>query len=479
MKKYVVLPLREKIRPGRADGRKTMKKRVLSALLSLVLVVSLAAGLGVTAYADDATITYTLKSGDTVAKVCQDLGIDFVKNYAWITATNNITNYSALPVGKVLILPAPGTVATAAATPATTTTVAPGTVVAGTTTSPVVVPAAGTATTGDAVAYYLIAHTLKSGETVYSVCNTYGIKFDANANTISKLNNITSWTNLKVGQVLLLPSTTPPASGDYYRIVAHKVVSGDTVVAICSANGIEYGKNIDMLKALNNKNDLTSIKVGETFYVPIKSNAGGTVPAGTVVPGTGTVTPGTGTVTPAAGGTAAATPTPAGTVPTIKYTMKSGDTVAKVCQSLGIDFYKNYGWITNINNITDYSKIYVGQVLTLPAPGTIANGAAPAGGGSGTVTPTGGGSVTPSSSGAYSLHTSSNGTYVLQVGGQVVNTANQGQTVTVVPIPDYGYALESISVTKTGAADRVAVTNNSFVMPGYPVSIVVTFKPAG
>jgi len=68
---------------------------------------------------------------------------------------------------------------------------------------------------------------------------------------------------------------------------------------------------------------------------------------------------------------------------------------------------------------------------------------------------------------------------VLQVGGQVVNTANQGQTVTVVPIPDYGYALESISVTKTGATDRVAVTNNSFVMPAYPVSIVVTFKPAG
>ena len=446
-----------------------MKKRVLSALLSLVLVVSLAGGLGVTAYADDATITYTLKSGDTVAKVCQDLGIDFVKNYAWITTTNNITNYSALPVGKVLILPAPGTIATAAATPATTTTVAPGTVVTGTTTSPIVVPAAGTAAAGDTVAYYLIAHTLKSGETVYSVCNTYGIKFDANANTISKLNNITNWTSLKVGQVLLLPSTTPPASGEYYKVVAHKVVSGDTVVAICSANGIEYGKNIEMLKALNNKTDLTSIKVGETFYVPIKSTA-----AGAVVPGTVTPAGGTGTVTPTTGGSAV----PAGTVPTIKYTMKSGDTVAKVCQSLGIDFYKNYGWITNINNIKDYSKIYVGQVLTLPAPGTIANGEAPANGGSGAVTPTGG-SVTPSSSGAYSLHTSSNGTYVLQVGGQVVNTANQGQTVTIVPIPDYGYALESISVTKTGATDRVAVTNNSFVMPAYAVSIVVTFKPAG
>ena len=445
-----------------------MKKRVLSGLLCLVLALSLVGGLTAPAFADSDTITYTLKSGDTVAKVCADLGIDFVRNYNWITNRNGITNYSTLPVGKVLILPAPGTIATAA-TGTTTGATPAGAVTPTVTAAPVVLPGTAAAAAGsDPVSSYLISHTLKSGETVYSVCNSYGIKFDANV--VSKLNNITNYTGLKVGQVLLLPSANPPASGNYYKVLAHKVVSGDTMVKICSANGIEYGKNVELLKALNNKNDLTSIKVGETIYVPVPASAG----SGAVVPAAGT-TAGTGTTTAA----------PATTTPTIQYTMKAGDTVAKVCQSLGIDFYKNYAWITAINNIKDYSKVYVGQVLTLPAPGTVAaGGTAPANGGSGSTTPTGGstvptGTVTPASGGAYSLHTSSNGTYVLQVGGSVVNTASQGQTVTIVPIPDYGYTLESISVTKTGAADRVAVTNNRFVMPGYPVSIVVTFKPAG
>ena len=448
-----------------------MNKRVLSVLLSLVLLVSLIGGLTATAYADSDTITYTLKAGDTVGKVCQTLGIDFAKNYDWITTRNNITNYSALPVGTVLVLPAPGTVATAttgtgaattpggAVAPGATTATTPGGTTTTTTTTPIVTAAPAAAT--DTVGGYLISHTLKSGETVYSVCNYYGIKFDENSDKIQKLNNIKNYTSLKVGQVLLLPSATPPASGNYYKLVAHKVVSGDTVVAICSANGIEYGKNIDLLKAINNKNDLTSIKVGETFLVPIPATASGTVPAG------GT--------TPTGGTTPSGSTTPASSVPTIQYTMKSGDTVAKVCQTLGIDFYQNYAWITATNKIADYSKIYVGQVLTLPAPGTIAGGTSPAGGGSGT-TPSG--TITPASGGAYSLHTSSNGTYVLQVGGQVVNSASQGQTVTVVPIPDKGYALESITVTRTGAGERVVVTNNSFVMPAYEVSIVVTFKPA-
>ena len=161
-----------------------MKKRVLSALLSLVLAVSLIGGMTVTASADSATITYTLKAGDTVGKVCADLGIDFARNYDWITTTNNITNYSGLPVGKVLILPAPGTIATSApasagpggVTPTTPTTTTTTTTVAAT---PNPLGTAPAVTGSDPVSSYLISHTLKSGETVYSVCNSYGIKFQA------------------------------------------------------------------------------------------------------------------------------------------------------------------------------------------------------------------------------------------------------------------------------------------------------------
>ena len=54
---------------------------------------------------------------------------------------------------------------------------------------------------------------------------------------------------------------------------------------------------------------------------------------------------------------------------TIKYTLKSGDTVYGVCQSLGIDFYANYTWITKTNNIKNYANLKPGTVITLPAAG--------------------------------------------------------------------------------------------------------------
>lgn len=422
-------------------GGTFMKKRVISVLLSLLLVMSLGGNLlSTTAWADNQTITYTLKQGDTVAKVCDTLGIDFKKNYNWITTTNKIKDYSKLPVGMVLTLPAPGTYPVLPSpTPSTAPTPVPGT-------SPVPTAAPGS---GDPVGYYLIQHTMKSGETVYSVCNGYGISFQKNSDTISKLNNITSYTKLKVGQVLLLPSTSAPAAGSYYKVLAHKVVSGDTVVGLCKANGMDYGKNEKMIKAVNSRDNLASIKVGETIYIPVLVGSG---------------TPGT-PVTPVTPGT---TPTP--TAETITYTMKSGDTVAKVCKELGVDFYKNYEWITKYNNIRNYAQIPAGKVLVLPKPGTIAVGP-PAGSGT---TPSGG----AAGGGAYSMHTSSNGTYLMQVNGQTVNTANKGQVVTIYPIPDKGYVLNAISVTKTGGTDVVVVTNNSFTMPDFDITISVTFKPA-
>ena len=416
-----------------------MKNRLLPVLLSLLLVMSLACSLmSVTAFADGETITYTLKAGDTVGKVCKDMGIDFAKNYEFITKTNNITNYSTLPVGKVLTLPAPGKVLTYTAPAATNTN----------TNATANVNTLPDLSGGDVVSSYIISHTLQSGETVYKVCNNYGISYQQNANTITKLNNITNYAKLKVGQVLLLPSTKAPASGSYYKVVAHRVVKGDTIVGLCKTYGVDFGKNEQMLKIINNKNDMASIKVGEVVYIPVL--VGGTAgTGGTVVPGTGTQT----------------------TTPTITYTLKAGDTVAKVCKDLGVDFAKNQTWIKNTNNIKDYTKLYVGQVLILPAPGVIASGPPATGTSTNTNVNTNAGNRT--------MHTSSNGTYIMQVNGVTVNTANAGQTVTIFPIPDKGYVLNGISVTKTGGSEALTMNGNSFVMPDYDVTISVTFKPAG
>ena len=227
---------------------------------------------GVTTYSVP-TIEYTLKNGDFVSAVCKKLGIDFAKNDAWIRAANNITSYNNLKVGRVLILPAPGTTpplstASAAAAGGTSAT----TIAATTTTS-----AAGLLS-GDSVAYYMFDYTVKSGDTLFNICNSVG----ADMNTVQQLNGITNPAALRVGQKLSIPSKVAPASGSYTLIVAHKVVSGDTVQGICSKYGVDYGKNAAKIKALNNRDNLDAIKVGQTILIPVSSAA--VTPSGSVSP---------------------------------------------------------------------------------------------------------------------------------------------------------------------------------------------------
>ncbi|MDD5889070.1 MAG: hypothetical protein PUC69_00440 [Ruminococcus sp.] len=71
--------------------------------------------------------------------------------------------------------------------------------------------------------------------------------------------------------------------------------------------------------------------------------------------------------------------------------------------------------------------------------------------------------------------TSSNGTYT--VTGVTAGKAQYGSPVTINPEPATGFVLDSITVNKTGdTTTTVPVTNNSFTMPAYNVTITVTFK---
>ena len=358
-----------------------MKKRLVSMLLSLCVVAALLCGMTVTAFADG-TQEYTIKAGDTVYGICQKLGIDYAANLQWIKDTNNIVNFNNMKAGTVLTLPAAGTTPGAAATTAAA---------ANTTAAAATDAAANNAlTSGDTVSYYLVDHVMAAGETVYSVCQQLGIDFAANSDKIKSMNGINNYNNVKVGATIQLPSTSVPASGTYTQIVAHKVVAGDTVGALCRSYGIDYASNVDAIKSLSGIDNLGAIKVGQTLYLPVKASSSATT-----------------TTT-----TAAATTT----------------------------------------------------TTTTPAAAT-ATGVAPA-------APV---NTTPEA-GAFNVHTSSNGVFNLQVNGQIVNSAPAGATVTVVTIPDQGYKVNDIIVYKTSSTERVTVTNSTFVMPAYDITIYVTFR---
>ena len=204
------------------------------------------------------TQTYTLKSGDFVSVICEKLGVDFAANDAWIRQANNITNYNNLKVGRVIVLPAKGT------TPPLST--------------------AGTGTT----------YTSAIGA-VSTVATT------ASMDTVQKMNGIADASKLRVGQQLSIPSGTAGGTA----VVAHKVVSGDTVQGICQKYGVDYGKNATTIKGLNNRDNLDAIKVGQTILIPVKNLGSGT----------------------ASGGTSTGTIVSAGTTGTAYYTLNKNGTV--------------------------------------------------------------------------------------------------------------------------------------------------------
>ena len=215
-----------------------MKKRLISILLTVLMVMSLFTGMSVSAYADDAIDSsyykeYTLVQGDYVLRICQKLGINYYTCKEAIMALNNITSESGfryLSVGKTIKIPVSDAAAVAimSAKTGTTTGTATGTTTTGT-------------TTGASVAYYLIPYTMQRGETVLSVCNSLGINFTNNASLIQTVNGIKSWNNVKAGDTVLLPVTKTPAVGTTcYAVTAHKVASGETTYAICQKYGINY-----------------------------------------------------------------------------------------------------------------------------------------------------------------------------------------------------------------------------------------------
>ena len=245
-----------------------MKKRIISALLTVLMVMSLFTGLSVSAYADDENpqvVEYTLKAGDYVLKLCQAQGINYFTCRDAIIKLNGLkseNDFRFLAVGRVIKLPATDAAALNIIASGSTGT---GTGSTGTTTGTV-----STAKGSDSVAYYLIPYTIQRGETVAGICNSLGISFTNYADQIMKLNNISSWNKVAAGKTLLLPSPKAPAVGTTcYQVVAHKIGSGETAYNMAASYGVDYGQNTKLLQALNNTSNLAKIKAGSTFYIPV------------------------------------------------------------------------------------------------------------------------------------------------------------------------------------------------------------------
>lgn len=172
--------------------------------------------------------------------------------------------------------------------------------------------------TGSALAYSCgTSYTIQKGDTLSAIAKACGTSVAA-----LKLANPKIGTTIYVGQVLALPGAYWDNNDGYATYI---VARGDTLKSLAA----RFGTSMDTLASLNAIANYNLIYEGQRLIVP----------SGNAVP-----------VPPPSSGTT--------------YTVQKGDTLRKIADRIGVtvdDILKVNPKITNAN------KIYVGQVINLPA----------------------------------------------------------------------------------------------------------------
>ncbi len=471
-----------------------MKKRIISMLLTVLMVMSLFSGLPLNAYAATTaganTIEYTMGAGDYVLRICQKFGLNYYTCKDAIMILNNIYDgqWNKLAVGRTLILPASDNDAVLIANGARLTNVNSGAASTTISTGTAATYNTGTATTGtsvattatfksaDSLAYYLVPYTMSAGENVSGVCNSLGVNFNIFSPFIKQVNGISDWTKVRAGQTLIIPTPVCPSVGTTcYGVMQHKVGGSDTAYGIASSNGVNYNANKTLLEVLNQTNNLANLTAGQWFYYP--------VPLTVSVPGTGnpgsTATTTTTTTTTDGNGTTTTTSTTTSKL----YKLTSGMSASDGTML----FYVNSQAVTaapagaKVTIVTDTKSGKAIQSLTVKqsdgkADFLLTNDSF--------IMPACDIRVDASVKTGHDINIEANysGKAMATVGGVTVMSAVKGATV-IVKSNDPNYEISNISayykklVASSNKTPITVSSSKAFIMPDNDVTIEVTLKP--
>ena len=243
--------------------------RFISLLLCVVMIMSLFTGLAGSASADD-VIVHEVQSGEIMLKICEKHGLNYYACKNAIMQLNGFTSEAQLgklSVGQKIKLPASDALAGSVST---TSAVVTSTTIGGTTMT-TTTSYVGTTATGGNIAYYLTAYTVQAGDTLAGICNKLGSNYYYYSPVILGINSLTNANYIRPGQVLLIPTSTPGGAG--YAVVAHQVQPGETTTSICNRYGVSYQAMRQLVNGLNRRDNMDKIYTGQTVYVPT-TNAG-------------------------------------------------------------------------------------------------------------------------------------------------------------------------------------------------------------
>ena len=191
---------------------------------------------------------------------------------------------------------------------------------------------------------YLV-ETLEPGDTIYGLCQRFGIDYNTQKNELLSLNgfeNEFQMSNLRVGDVILMPPPLEIISKVVYDsfgqdeiafyVVPYVIRPGDSIANIYQRWGLNYESVYGLICALNGVDSLNWLTVGATYYLPTTGNNVTTDSFVTV----------------------------------LAHVVRPGETALSIFTDYGIDYYRYAGILWAFNAGVDLTDLRVGQKVMIP-----------------------------------------------------------------------------------------------------------------
>ncbi|GAB4117081.1 MAG: hypothetical protein Kow00103_13490 [Candidatus Caldatribacteriota bacterium] len=183
-------------------------------------------------------------------------------------------------------------------------------------------------------------YQVKKGDSLWSIAHLYKVSMQE----IFRLNNLEERSILSIGQIIKIPNYTLPPPSTNQDYLFHKVKKGETLWSIAQ----HYHQKIDTLILLNNLANPDSISIGQQLKIPSSSSS----IAGEEEKKDKNISE-------------VKTTQQEENISPIVYTVKPGDSLWSISQKYGA----STKLIAEINNLNPQSILRVGQSLEIPATG--------------------------------------------------------------------------------------------------------------
>ena len=329
---------------------------------------------------------HVLVSGDTISGLCASYGTSTFAVGTLIQSLNGVSSLNNFMANTNVYIPVPSAAMGTATTTATTTATASTTTTTTTTTTATTGSTEVAAKGGDYLAFYITPYLCQSGDTLPAICNRRGVKYDSYKDMILRLNKLASANSLIAGRSYWMPASSRGDATVYYAVYAHLLRTGDTMYALCNAYGINMKKYTELILKLNNVKALNSFMANRNVLLPVYHDGGSGDPGIEIQAldetqaGVSTGITTTTTETDANGNPITVTTTTSttvqeadglfdakasGTYYLVPHTVASGESLISICNDLGSSFSRNKDLIVGANELKTYT-LTQGAQLYIP-----------------------------------------------------------------------------------------------------------------